>query len=85
MSLLERFPLTPEALYYYAKKHGLEKERIRICDGMAVSYFPTEESICRAKNKIVIDVSCERPIEYDELADDDRVIVYRCFDPNRKR
>lgn len=85
MSLLERFPLTPEALYYYAKKHGLEKERIRICDGMAISYFPTEESICRAKNKIVIDVSCDTPVEYDELADDDQVIVYRSLAPERKR
>lgn len=78
MSLLERFPLTPEALYYYAKKHNIHKERIRICDGMAVSFFPTEESICRAKNKIVIDLSCDTPIEFDELADDDKTIIYRC-------
>ncbi|MBR5283423.1 MAG: hypothetical protein IKU22_11680 [Alistipes sp.] len=77
MGLFEHLPLTPFALYQYAKKHGLEHERLRICDGMAVSYFPTEESICRAKNKIVIDVSCEEPVEYDDLADDDRVIVYR--------
>lgn len=85
MSLLERFPLTPEALYHYAKKHGLERERIRICDGMAVSYFPTEESICRTKNKIVIDVSCDNPIDYDDLADDDQVIVYRSLAKDRKR
>ncbi len=77
MAVLTKLPLTPRALYLYARKHGIEDERIRICDGMAVSYFPTEDSLCRAKNKIVIDVSDLTPVEYDELADDDQVIWYR--------
>ena len=70
-------PLTPETLYLFAKKHNMERERLRICDGMAVSYFPTEASVCRAKNKVVIDLSCDNPIEYDELSADDQVILYR--------
>lgn len=70
-------PLTPRQLYLYAQQFGLADERIRICDGAAVSFFPTTDQICRSKNKIIIDVSDIEPIEYDELADDDRSIVYR--------
>jgi hypothetical protein len=46
---------------------------------MAVSYFPTDLSICRSKNKVIIDVSDEDPIEYDELSRDDQTIVYRMY------
>lgn len=74
---LTKLPVTPRGLYRYAQKHGLEDCRIRIADGMAVSYFPTEDSVCRSKSGIVLDVSCEPMIEYDELAAPDRVIIYQ--------
>lgn len=70
-------PLTPRELWQFAVKHGLCDERIRICDGMAVSYFPSNEALCRSKNKAIIDLSDEHPVEYDELAGDDRTIMYR--------
>lgn len=69
-------PLTPEGLYRIAKQMGVERERLRICDGMAVSYFPTCDAVCFAKDKIVIDVSAEPSFDYDELAANDRVILY---------
>lgn len=84
MNKLEFLPITPRALYYYACKHGLEDERIRICDGMAVSYFPTEQSLCRSKNKVVIDLSDETPVEWDELSHDDQTIVYPSTHNDRK-
>lgn len=79
MSKPELLPITPRSLYQYACKYGLEDERIRICDGMAISYFPTDLSICRSKNKVIIDVSDETPIEWDELSRDDQTIVYRMY------
>ena len=77
MAHYNTLPLTPRELWQYAVKHGLADERIRICDGAAISYFPTNETLCRSKNKVIIDVSCEQPVEFDELAADDRTIVYR--------
>ena len=70
-------PLTPELLYRYAQKYGLENERLRICDGMAISFFPTFDDVGVSKSKMVIDVSDCTPVEFDELAANDRCIIYR--------
>lgn len=69
-------PLTPVLLFLFAKAYGLEKARIRICDGMAVSYFPTLDAVCRTKDKMVIDVSAEPFFEFDELSQADTGILY---------
>ena len=76
-------PLTPELLYRYAQKYGLENERLRICDGMAVSYFPCLRALAKSKKRIVIDVSAEEPVEFDELSADDMGIQYRLVPPNQ--
>lgn len=69
-------PLTPKTLYKFAKAYGMENNRIRISDGMAVSYFPTNDALCLAKDKIVVDVSAEPCYDYDDLAANDKVILY---------
>lgn len=69
-------PLTPRRLFELAEFAGVADARLRICDGMAVSYFPRVDAVCLAKDKIVIDVSAEECYEYDELAANDRVILY---------
>ena len=70
-------PLTPELLYRYSLEHGLQNARLRICDGMAVSFFPRLDDVGIAKSKLIIDVSDCQPVEYDELAADDKCIIYR--------
>ena len=54
-------------LWAYARAHKLEEAPIRVCDGMAVSYYVDALCVGRAAYEIVIDVSCVDPIEYDEL------------------
>ena len=48
-------------------QHGLLDARIRICDGMAVSYYPDPRSVSKGRYEEVIDVSALDPVEYDEL------------------
>lgn len=69
-------PLTPRKLYEYAKQHNLADVQIRICDGMAVSYYPTIGSLARTKDRAIIDVSNQQPVEFDELSANDQVIIY---------
>lgn len=76
-------PLTPRVLYALAVEAGLADERIRICDGMAVSYFPCMRALAKSKNRIIIDVSAEEPVEFDELSADDMGIQYRLVPPNQ--
>ena len=59
--------ITVQDLYAYAKEHKLLDARIRICDGMAVSYYPNPSSVGKGRYEIVIDVSALEPIDYDEL------------------
>lgn len=59
--------ITVQDLYAYAKEHKLLDARIRICDGMAVSYYPDPKALCRGRYEVVIDVSANTPVEYDEL------------------
>lgn len=59
--------ITVQDLYAYALQNGLLDARIRICDGMAVSYYPDPRSICRGRYEVVIDVSALQPVEFDDL------------------
>lgn len=59
--------ITVQDLYAYAKLHNLLDARIRISDGMAVSYYPDMDSLCRGRYEVHIDVSALEPVEYDEL------------------
>lgn len=59
--------ITPLDLYAYAKTNNLLNARIRICDGMAVSYYPDPGTLSRGRYEVVIDVSANDPIEFDEL------------------
>lgn len=82
--LNEDLPVTPRLLYETALRAGLADERIRICDGMAVSYFPTMKTLAKSKGKIIVDVSVIEPVEFDELSADDMGIIYRIGTPQRK-
>ena len=44
-------PLTPRVLYALAVDAGLADERIRICDGMAVSYFPCLRALAKRSGR----------------------------------
>ncbi|MDE6069685.1 MAG: hypothetical protein K2F92_02245 [Alistipes sp.] len=59
--------MTPRELYEIAMRRNLQDAHIRICDGMAVSYYPDPRSICRGRYEVVIDVSALQPIEFDDL------------------
>lgn len=69
-------PLTMRDLWEFAKANNLEDARIRVCDGMAVSYFPTRRSIAVSPQRIIIDVSGDDMVEFDELSAVDRRIRY---------
>ena len=49
--------ITVQDLYAYAMQHNLLDARIRICDGMAVSYYPDPRSVSKGRYEAVIDVS----------------------------
>lgn len=59
--------LTVQELYQFAKEYRLLDAPIRICDGMAVNYYPTVQCVERGRYEVVIDVSTVEPIDYDEL------------------
>ena len=59
--------LTVRDLYEFASAAHLLDAPLRICDGMAVSYFPELKSLHIEHYETVIDVSDLEPIEYDEL------------------
>ena len=62
-------------LYNYAVANGLQNAPIRICDGMAVSYFPEMKCLGRSTST-VIDLSTIDPIEYDELTPLEQRVTY---------
>lgn len=78
-------PLTPRTLYTIAVEHGIADSRIRICDGMAVSYFPTLGCVAKCKDRFIIDVSVQEPVEFDELSADDMGIQYRIVSPQQRQ
>lgn len=61
--------ITVQDLYYWAKTHRLLEARIRICDGMAVSFYPRPSSVSYSRYEIIVDLSADTPIEYDDLPD----------------
>ena len=67
--------ITPKMLYNYAVANGLQNAPIRICDGMAVSYFPEMKCLGRSTST-VIDLSTIDPIEYDELTPLEQRVTY---------
>lgn len=69
-------PLSVRDLWEFAKANNLEDARIRICDGMAVSFFPNRSSIAVSPQRVIIDVSDLDPVEWDELSAVDQRIRY---------
>lgn len=59
--------ITVQDLYAYAKVNKLLDARIRICDGMAVSYYPDPRAMACGRYEIILDISANQPIEFDEL------------------
>lgn len=59
--------ITVQDLYAFAKERKLLDARIRICDGMAVSYYPDPRAVAAGRYEIILDVSANEPIEFDEL------------------
>ena len=59
--------MTVRELYQWAAREKVLDAQIRICDGMAVSYYPERRELHRGRYETVIDVSTARPIEFDEL------------------
>ena len=59
--------MTIRELYDWAAAHRLLDAPLRICDGMAVSFYPRPDDLKRGRYDAVIDVSACDPVEYDEL------------------
>lgn len=68
--------ITIRELYRYAQLNHMEDATIRICDGMAVSFYVSPICIGRAPCEIVIDVSPIVPIDYDDLSDVSKRVVF---------
>ena len=64
-------------LYAPCQHRDLHTDDIRLCDGMAVSYFLTLGSVKFTKSAIVIDTNDLTPVEYDDLDAKDRVIIWQ--------
>ncbi len=59
--------MTVRELYQWAAREKVLDAQIRICDGMAVSYYPELRELHRGRYEAVIDVSTAQPIEFDDL------------------
>lgn len=59
--------MTPRELYEIAQRRNLLDAHIRICDGMAVHYYPETTCVQADRYEIVIDVSDLDPLGYDDL------------------
>ena len=68
--------ITISQLWAFARAHGLENASIRICDGMAVSYYVNELCVGRAHMELVLDVSCIDPIDYEDLQDSSKRVIF---------
>jgi hypothetical protein len=68
--------ITLAQLWYFARAHHLEDAHIRICDGMACSFYVNDLSVGRAPGEIVIDVSHIEPIEFDDLTDTAKRVTF---------
>ena len=65
--------MTIRELYQVAKERNLLAAQIRICDGMAVSFYPEKECITPGRYELVLDISALPVVEYDELIERNRV------------
>ena len=68
--------MTIQELYDFAASMKLLDAELRICDGMAVSYYPTTDCLAYAPMEVVIDVSPLQPIDYDDLNPTAQRVVY---------
>ncbi len=68
--------ITIAQLWDYARAHNLENAAIRICDGMACSFYITMASVGRAPMELVLDVSNCECIEYDDLQDCSKRVIF---------
>ena len=59
--------MTVRELYQWAAERRILDAPIRICDGMAVSYYPEPNCLQQGRYEAVIDVSGLHPVEFDEL------------------
>lgn len=64
-------------LFAPCQHRDLHTEQIRLCDGMAVSYFLTVGCVKFTKNAIIFDTSVLTPVEYDDLESIDAVVVWQ--------
>lgn len=65
--------MTIRELYQVARERKLLDAQIRICDGMAVSFYPEPSCITPGHYELVLDISALPVIEYDELIERYRV------------
>ena len=65
--------MTVYDLYETSKRRDLHRCKLRLADAMAVSFWLKIDSVKYRKNEICIDVSKLDPVEYDDLAPNERV------------
>ena len=68
--------ITLAQLWAYARAHKLEDAAIRVSDGMACSFYITRTAIGRAPMEIVIDISALPIIEYDDLTESAKRVIF---------
>lgn len=68
--------MTVRDLYEIAADRHLLDAPIRICDGMAVSFYPESPNVIRGRYELVIDVSDLPMIDFDDLPEN-RLILPR--------
>ena len=71
-----RYFMTCYDLYSATRQRDLHTEIIRLCDGMAMSYFLNLGCVKFTKKAIIIDTAELQAVEYDELESKDRVVVW---------
>ena len=72
-----KYYMTCYDLYAPCRHRDLHTDAVRLCDGMAVSYFLTCGSVKFTKSAIVIETAELSPVEYDDLDAKDRVIIWQ--------
>ena len=66
--------MTVYDLFKRSVDKGLADAPLRLCDAMAVSYFPTVGCVRHVKNEIIIGVASLPSVEFDDLEADDLVV-----------
>lgn len=65
--------MTVYDLFITARNRHLHGGKLRIADGMAVSYFLTNDCLKFRKNHILLDISKLTPVDFDDLAENEKV------------